>query len=142
MNELVTVSFPGGKKVDAQIKGMMVHTDQDIGDGGEGTAPTPFDYFLVSLASCSGIVALSYCQRKGISTEGLALTMEARWNEAERRYDQMTVHVTLPKDFPADQREAFQQRVEACAVKKHIMRPPEFCTVLEPVDAQSATLKS
>lgn len=135
MSDCITVSFPGGKKVDARIRDMTVHTDQEPEDGGGGTAPPPFDYFLVSLATCSGIAALSYCQRKGLATEGLALTLDAHRSEGEYRMDQITVHITLPKDFPADQREAFQQRVEACAVKKHIMRPPEFCTVVEPFNA-------
>ncbi|MDD4737540.1 MAG: OsmC family protein [Kiritimatiellae bacterium] len=132
MNSEIKVTFPGGKKVDAEIKGMMVHTDQAVEDGGEGTAPAPFDYFLVSLATCSGIVAAAYCRRKGISTEGLTVSMDAPWDDARNRCDQVTFHLTLPKDFPEDHIEPIRQRVEACAVKKHILQPPEFRTVIQP----------
>ena len=128
MKDTVLVTFPGGKKVDAQLRGMTVHTDQDEADGGEGTAPTPFDYFLASLAACSGIVALSFCQRKGISTAGLALKMDTDWNSEGTRIERVTFRLTLPEHFPEDQRAAFQQRVEACLVKRHILNPPEFCT--------------
>ena len=49
------VTFPGGKKVNAEWNGFVVPTDQPIANGGEETAPTPFEYFLASLASCAGI---------------------------------------------------------------------------------------
>ena len=126
MKESVLVTFPGGKKVDARVRGMTVHTDQDEADGGDGTAPTPFDYFLASLAACSGIVALSFCQRKGISTAGLALEMDTDWNSEGSRIERITFRLTLPEHFPEDQRTAFQQRVESCLVKRHILNPPEF----------------
>ncbi|WP_091348654.1 OsmC family protein [Anaerobranca gottschalkii] len=41
--------------------------------GGEGSAPTPFDLFLSSIATCAGVYALGFCQSKGLSTEGLKL---------------------------------------------------------------------
>ena len=132
MSEQIIVSFPGGKKVDAVIKGMTVHTDQEIADGGEGTAPSPFDYFLASLATCSGIVALSYCQRNGLSTEGLSVTMEAEPEPTGFRYGRIVFHITLPNGFPEDRREDFLRRVEACAVKRHILNPPEFRTECHP----------
>lgn len=135
MHSEIKVTFPGGKKVDAEIKGLMVHTDQAVEDGGEGSAPAPFDYFLVSLATCTGIVALAYCRRKNIPTEGLAVTMQAPWDDERNRCDQVTFHITLPKNFPDDQVEAFRQRVEACAVKKHILQPPEFSMEIKPFPA-------
>ena len=50
----IKVTFPGGLRVDAEYKGFVVKTDQPLKQGGEGTAPAPFDLFLVSIAACAG----------------------------------------------------------------------------------------
>lgn len=72
------MSFPGGKRVDAAFDGFTVQTDQLPQNGGEGTAPQPFDLFFVSLATCAGISALDYCQERGLPTGGLDVTLVAR----------------------------------------------------------------
>ena len=60
------IRFPGGKKVDAVYKGFTVKTDQPRGEGGDGSAPEPFDLFLASIGTCAGIYALSFCQARGV----------------------------------------------------------------------------
>ena len=45
----MTVSFPGGKRVDAEYGGFTIRTDQPPQGGGEGSAPPPFDLFLASI---------------------------------------------------------------------------------------------
>jgi hypothetical protein len=42
----IKVVFGGGLKVDAEYHGHLIRTDQPVRDGGEGTAPSPFDLFL------------------------------------------------------------------------------------------------
>jgi ribosomal protein S12 methylthiotransferase accessory factor len=74
MTEAIQVSFPGGKRVDAQVGAFTIRTDQPTEGGGEGSAPAPYDLFLASLATCAGIYVLGFCQARGIPTDGLALT--------------------------------------------------------------------
>jgi len=57
---LVEVSFPGGTKIDAQIGEFMINTDQATANGGDESAPEPFQLFLASIATCAGIYALSF----------------------------------------------------------------------------------
>ena len=45
------VSFPGGKRVDVDLGGFTLRTDQPRDAGGEGTAADPFSLFLASLAA-------------------------------------------------------------------------------------------
>ena len=42
----IKIPFPGGKKVNAEMNGIVIPTDQPVEDGGEGTAPSPFHLFL------------------------------------------------------------------------------------------------
>jgi len=42
------ISFPSGKKVDADYKGFTIKTDQPRHGGGDGSAPEPFSLFIKS----------------------------------------------------------------------------------------------
>lgn len=44
-NEL-TVSFPGGKRMDAHYGDRVVQADPSVKNGGEGSAPEPFEITL------------------------------------------------------------------------------------------------
>ena len=123
------VTFPGGKKVNAEWNGFVVPTDQPIASGGEETAPTPFEYFLASLASCAGIYVLSFCQQREIATEGLSLTQQMEFStdeEGKKRVAKVTIDIDLPQGFPEKYRNAIVKTAELCTVKKAIMNPPEF----------------
>lgn len=123
------ITFPGGMKVNAELNGRVIPTDQSEGSGGEGSAPTPFDYFLASMGTCAGIYALSFCQQRGIATEGMSLTQRAEYAVAadgKRRLARVAIEITLPPGFPEKYRNAIVKSAELCAVKKAIMDPPEF----------------
>ena len=69
------VTFPGGKRVDAEYHGFTIRTDQPPKGGGEGSAPQPFDLFLASIATCAGIYVKGYCDTRQIPTENLGIEM-------------------------------------------------------------------
>ncbi len=123
---LLEVTFPGGKKVDAKIERFIIKTDQAVWAGGEGSAPEPFQLFLASIATCAGIYALSFCQSRKINTEGMFLTMECEWDEERKRYRKFSINLKLPEGFPSKYKGAVIKSMDLCAVKKHMIEPPEF----------------
>jgi len=118
------ISFPGGKKVNAQWHGFEIKTDQPAGGGGEGSAPTPFDLFLASLGTCAGIFALGFIQSRGLSAEGLKITGSFEQNPATHLLSKAAFHITLPKDFPAKYKDAVIKAAEQCLVKRTMDAPP------------------
>jgi putative redox protein len=125
----VKITFPGGEKVNAELNGRIIPTDQPVEDGGEGAAPSPFDYFLASLGTCAGIYVLSFCQQRRIATEGLALTQRMEFTAAKdgkRRLAKVAIEINLPPGFPEKYRNAIVKTAGLCSVKKVIMDPPEF----------------
>jgi ribosomal protein S12 methylthiotransferase accessory factor len=122
----IRVRFPGGKRVDADFGFQVVHTDQSPAGGGDGSAPEPFQLFLASLATCAGIYVLSFCQARGISTEGLTLTQHQRFDPHTRRLERVEIEIALPPCFPPHYRAALVQAASACAVKKVLTFPPEI----------------
>ena len=120
------VTFPGGKRVDAEYGGYTIHTDQPPQGGGEGTAPPPFDLFLASIATCAGIYVKGYCDSRAIPTEGLGLQMRIEREPEKHRVARLVLEIKLPEGFPEKHREAVIRAADLCAVKKHVLNPPAF----------------
>ncbi len=126
MTQEMAVSFPGGKKVDARYGEFTIRTDQCVKDGGGGSAPEPYDYFLASLATCAGIYALGFCQRRDLSTDGLRVFLNWQREEKSRRMATIGIRVEVPTDFPDKYLRPLERAVNQCTVKKTILDPPEF----------------
>jgi uncharacterized OsmC-like protein len=126
MSKKIEVHFPGGKRIDAKIGDFIVHTDQSPENGGEATAPEPFQLFLASIATCAGIYALEFCQARELSSEGMALTMSFEWDEKKYAIETMNIELKLPPGFPDQYKKAVVRAMDLCTVKKHIIHPPEF----------------
>ncbi len=122
----IKIVFGGGLKVDAEYKGFRVLTDQPVHQGGGGTAPSPFDYFLVSLATCAGFYALEFCQARKIPTDRLGVTMATERGEVSKMIEKVVITVDLPPGFPEKYRAPIVKAIDHCAVKAHILRPPRF----------------
>jgi ribosomal protein S12 methylthiotransferase accessory factor len=118
------IVFPGGKRVDALYKGFRIETDQPPHGGGEGSAPAPFDLFLASIGTCAGIYVLSFCQERGISSEGVKLTLRTEKDRERRMISRMQVDIQLPEGFPKKYKEAVIRAADLCAVTKHLYDPP------------------
>ena len=118
------VSFPGGKRVDAEYNGFTIRTDQSARSGGEGSAPQPFDLFLASVATCAGFYVKAYCDARQIPADGLALQMHVERDHEGHRVGRLVVEILLPEGFPEKHREAIVRAADQCAVKKHILEPP------------------
>ena len=114
------VEFPGGLKVNAKSSKHLIKTDQN------GSEPSPFELFLASLATCGGIFALSFCNSKGISTQGMDISMDLEMNKQTGMINKIIYDVKLPDDFPVKYEKALIKSIELCSVKKHMMTPPEF----------------
>ena len=125
------ISFPGGKKVDADFKGFTIKTDQGEKDGGEGSAPTPSFLFLASLGTCAGLYALNFCEKRKIDTTQLKLSLEFKTHKKTNMVEKIRLKLTLPPDFPDKYRPAIIKAVDLCYVKKHLHEPPEFETITQ-----------
>jgi putative redox protein len=119
MNEM-KVTFPGGQKVNALWKGFEIATDQ------EGGAPTPFDLFLASLATCAGIFVLGFINSRGLSAEGLGLSASFERDPQTHTLSRAAIKITLPAGFPEKYRGAVIKAAEQCLVKRTIDNPPKF----------------
>ncbi len=126
------VAFGEGLRVDVEYKGFVVKTDQPAREGGGGTAPSPFDLFLVSLAACAGFYALAFCRERKIPVEGLKVAMTTEKGEVSKMIDKIIITVDLPAGFPEKYKSALVKAVDHCTVKAHMLRAPQFEIVTRP----------
>ena len=123
---MMKVTFPGGLAVDAHCKGHLIHTDQPEKNGGDDTGPAPFDLFLASIATCAGFYALRFCEKRGFPAAELAVTLEPVRDPENKRVATIRIEVHLPQGFPDKYHSAVLRAIDQCAVKRHIVEPPDF----------------
>ncbi len=122
----IDVRSPGGLVMEARFGPFKVATDQPLEDGGTNTAPSPFNLFLASLATCAGYYVTAFCRERDLPVEGIDLKMTSDWNEQTHRVENIHIELSLPKDFPGKYRRAVIRAAGMCTVKRHLDHPPDF----------------
>jgi ribosomal protein S12 methylthiotransferase accessory factor len=84
-----------------------------------------------------GFYALRFCQQRSLPTEGLGLTLDPIRDEEGKRVAVVRISLQLPAGFPEKYRTAIERAVDHCAVKRHILEPPQFELSVLPSVAQA-----
>jgi len=117
--------------VDAEYKGFVIETDQPVYAGGEGKAPAPFDLFLASIATCSGLYVLAFCQNRNIPLDGASVVMRMNKSEQTKMIEKIDIELWVPPGFPEKYEKALIRSVNMCSVKAHIVDAPDFEIVVK-----------
>lgn len=120
------IHFPGGKRVTSLYKGFTVETDQPGSEGGNDSAPEPYDLFLSSIGTCAGVYIVYFCESRDISTEGISMTLGFDRNEKTHLMEKIAIQIHLPPEFPDKYRKAVIRAAEMCTVKRNLINPPEI----------------
>ena len=133
MAETMTIAFPGGARVRAEYEGFTVETDQPVDQGGENSAPAPFDYFLISIGTCAGLYARRFLEQRELSCEGLRVELTTTKDPESKLLSEISIKLVLPEGFPAKYEKAIVKAAHTCSVKKAILNPPIFNVAVETV---------
>ncbi|MBN8585123.1 MAG: OsmC family protein [Ignavibacteria bacterium] len=120
------IFFEDGKKVNARYNGITIKTDQPVEAGGKGSAPAPFDLFLASIGTCAGIYVKSFCSQRGIPTEDIRIIQSMEYDFEKGLIGKIKLDIELPESFPVKYKDAVINVANLCAVKKHLLNPPEI----------------
>ena len=122
----IKVNFLDNLRLEAKFDDFTITSDQPIRYKGDGSAPSPFDYFLASSALCAAYFIKVYCKARDISTENIHLSQN-NIVDPEDRYNQIfQIQVELPDDISAKDREGILRSIDRCTVKKVVQTGPEF----------------
>ena len=123
---MIEITFDGAKVITAHIGDHAIRTDQPVNKGGGDTAPSPFDLFLASIGTCTGIYVKSFCDNRKIPAENIRILEHVEYNSETQLPDSIKLEIKLPPDFPGKYRESLINVANLCLVKKSIASPPEF----------------
>lgn len=127
----IKVNFLDNLRLEAKFDDFSVIADQPIRYKGDGSAPSPFDYFLASSALCAAYFVRVYCLARDIPIDHIRLSQN-NIIDPENRYQQIfKIDVELPESISAKDREGILRSIDRCTVKKVVQTGPEF--VIEPV---------
>ena len=122
----INVRFLENLRLEAKFDDFSLITDQPVRYKGDGTAPSPFDYFLASSALCAAYFVKVYCIARNIPTEDIKLSQN-NIVDPENRYKQIfQIQVELPSSISEHDREGILKSIDRCTVKKVIQQTPEF----------------
>lgn len=120
------INFPGGKRVTSTYKGFAVETDQPKSEGGDDSAPEPYDLFLSSIGTCAGVYIVYFCESRDIPTDDISMTLRFERNETSHLMEKIAIAINLPPAFPDKYRKAVIRAAEMCTVKRTLTSPPEI----------------
>jgi ribosomal protein S12 methylthiotransferase accessory factor len=122
----ITVNFLDNLRLEAKFDDFSITTDQPIRYKGDGTAPSPFDYFLASSALCAAYFVKVYCLSRDIPTDDIRVSQN-NIIDPENRYNQtFQIHIELPSGISERDRVGILRSADRCTVKKVIQQTPEF----------------
>jgi len=117
---MIEITLSGNKKVDALVDGFKIQTDQSEKSGGDNSAPAPFSLFLASLGTCAGIYVKSFCDQRGIPSEGVSLTLDYQYDPIRKIIGKFILRIHVPEEFPVKYESAVINAAALCAVKRHL----------------------
>lgn len=122
----ITVNFLENLRLEAKFDDFTVITDQPIRYKGDGSAPSPFDYFLASSALCAAYFVRVYCLARKIPTDDIRISQN-NIIDPENRYQQtFQIDVELPDSISDRDREGILRSIDRCTVKKVVQQGPDF----------------
>ena len=133
----IRVNFLNNLRLEAKFDDFTITTDQPIRYKGDGTAPSPFDYFLASSALCAAYFTKVYCLSRNIPTDDIQVSQN-NILDPENRYNQtFQIHVELPSSISERDRAGILRSIDRCTVKKVIQQSPTFNII--PVESSDNT---
>lgn len=119
---MITTVYKDGMIFESKIGKHTVMVDVPPDMGGSDRAPTPPQYFVVSLGSCVAAFIATYCQQAGIDARDLSVDVSFDKAENPTRLTNLKVTIKLPY-------------ADCQARKQALLRAAQHCPVHETIDA-------
>lgn len=122
----IVVTWDGGARFTADIRGHKVVVDQPPKGGGEDAAPMPVELLPASLGTCIALYVQRFLATRGLDASGLSVEVSAVGAPNPNRIARFDVTVKIPGGVPEKYEDALKRTAEACTVHHTLTLSPEI----------------
>jgi len=127
----ITVTWDGGVRFTADVRGHKVAVDQPQRGGGEDSAPMPLELLPTSLGTCVALYVQQFLVTRGLDATGLTVEVGSIGAPNPNRIGRFEVGVKIPGGIPEKYRDAVKRAAEGCAVHHTLTHTPEIAVSIE-----------
>jgi uncharacterized OsmC-like protein len=122
----ITVTWDGGVRFTADIRGHKVAVDQPPQGGGTDRAPMPLELLPTALGTCVALFVQQFLAARGLDATGMEVQVFTAAAANPHRIGQFGVTVSVPKGIPDKYRDAVKRVAESCTVHHTLSHQPEI----------------
>jgi putative redox protein len=128
----ITVTWDGGVRFTADIRGHKITVDQPPQAGGQDAGPMPLELVPAALGTCVALFVKQFLATRGLDASGLTVQVFTAPETNPHRIGRFEVTVSVPGGIPAQYRQAVVRVAESCTVHHTLVHQPEIAVeVLE-----------
>ncbi len=138
LQEVVVTESGGGKFMNrAEAGGHAIMADEPRPAGGDGTGPSPYDFLLISLGTCTSMTLRMYADRKGWPLENVRVRLshgkihakDCEECETQKgKVDRIEREITIAGDLDDEQRTRLFEIADKCPVHRTLTSEIDIVT--------------
>ncbi|HEY8427208.1 MAG TPA: OsmC family protein [Sandaracinaceae bacterium] len=113
-----TTEAPGALRQVVTVDAHTLHADASVASGGGASAPSPHDYFDLSLATCKALTVSIVAKRRGYPLE--RVTVDVTRDDSEERKGKYVLLTSMELEgaLSDEQRQVLYRVAERCPIQK------------------------